>query len=460
MADAPPILVLTDLVVGDSPRVAVIRVPGRPPSSAVTDQLMDHFGPALAAVAREPDMAAPDPHLVVDAADDSPEALRAAGAQVGRAAGTDDPLICLVPAHGSVEVAAGIVLGTQNLVGDPGQVELVAPNPGAVEPIERGARVATAVLMARRLANTPSDIKSPTWLADQAAAVSRVPTVAHGPDWLMPRGFGGILAVGAGSAHDPNLTVLQYRGSDAGPHVVLVGKGITFDSGGLSLKPPPAMPLMKTDMSGAAAVIGAITAVRELRLPVRVTGVLACAENMPSGSAMRPGDVVRHYGGRTTEIRNTDAEGRLVLADALAWAADTLAPDVMIDLATLTGAATVGLGRQHAALYSNDDRLARQLALAGQRSGDAVWRMPLVSAYESAIASDIADSANSNTDATTQAGSITAALFLQPFAGKAPWAHLDIAGVGRTESDRPDCRKGGTGFGVSLLVAWLSRLAR
>jgi len=422
-------------------------------------------GPDLAAAVSDPQHAAPDPHLVLRAAPTA-VGMAQAGAAIGRASVGSAPLDCVVPNGARLmteRFAHGVVVGAQPVRNSsPAEIRMwLGSGAAATESTERGLTVGSRVLLARRLGNTPSDIKTPTWLADQAHEVSRsgIRTTTRGPQWLAQHGFGGILAVAAGSATTPNLTQMVYRGSGTGPHVVLVGKGITFDSGGLSIKPAPSMPMMKTDMAGAAAVIATMAAIRDLALPIRVTGLLACAENMPGAAAMRPGDVIRQFGGRTTEVLNTDAEGRLVLADSLAYAAARLRPDVLVDVATLTGAATVGLGRGHAALYATDERLAHRLETAGTDSGDSVWRMPLVDEYTGAIASAVAQSANTNTDPHTQAGSITAALFLRPFAGRVPWAHLDIAGSGRTESDRPDCRKGATGFGVSLLTRWLDRLA-
>jgi leucyl aminopeptidase len=389
----------------------------------------------------------------------------AVGARVGRAAKPGSPLDCLVPRMAQGDLRAfvlGVVRGahTTRAAEKAVTVRLWVGSARAKAVAEEALLVAQQVLFARDLSNEPSNRKNPQWLAHQARAVAgrglRVRTLDESA--LERQGFGGVLAVGRGSAEPVNVTVLDYRGPGRGhPRVVLVGKGITFDSGGLSLKPPPSMPLMKTDMTGAAAVIGTLAAVRDLGLPLRVTGIIACAENMPGGSAMRPGDVVRQYSGRTTEVLNTDAEGRLVLADCLAYAAERFDPDFLVDIASLTGAATLGLGRQHAALYSRDRALAAALAATG--SGDAVWPMPLVDEYRAAIASDVADAANTNTDPGVSAGSITAALFLEPFAAGRRWAHLDIAGAARTETDLPDCRKGATGFGVSLLTHWLARLA-
>lgn len=318
--------------------------------------------------------------------------------------------------------------------------------------------LAESTLLARTLAATPSNIKTPAWLAEQAKSLGALglSVTVHDAKDLREQGFGGVLAVGAGSERPPNVTVIRHSRPGA-RRITLVGKGITFDSGGLSLKPPAGMTTMKTDMSGAAAVIATMAATARMALDVDVTGILANAENMPDGAAMRPGDVITHFGGRTSEVRNTDAEGRLVLADCIAFAA-TQRPDCIVDIATLTGAATVGLGRQYAALYSTDSATAESLRVQGIDS-EKVWRMPLVDAYEQAIHSDIADAANSATDPAFQGGSITAALFLRPFAADVPWQHLDIAGVGRRESGTPGRPKGPTGYGARLLTQWLKHLA-
>ncbi len=245
--------------------------------------------------------------------------------------------------------------------------------------------------------------------------------------------------------------------SPATPHVVLVGKGITFDSGGLSLKPTDGMVAMKADMAGGAAVIGAMSALAALAVPVRVTGLVAAAENLPSGSAFRPGDVITHYGGTTVEVLNTDAEGRLVLADALAYADANLDPDVVVDLATLTGAATLALSRRMAALFSNDDKLAKALIDAADAGGDRIWRMPLVEEYRPALDSPVADLAHvpHAQNRKVQGGAITAALFLREFVGDRPWAHIDMAGPGKIDGDEHENTKGGTGYGVRLLLRWL-----
>jgi leucyl aminopeptidase len=233
---------------------------------------------------------------------------------------------------------------------------------------------------------------------------------------------------------------------------VLVGKGITFDSGGLSLKPADAMMTMKRDMTGAAAVLCVLGALPDLDCPVRVTGLLACAENVVAGNALRPGDVIRHYGGRTSEVTNTDAEGRLVMADALAYAVEEVRPHALVDIATLTGAMKVALGMRTAGLFANDDALADGLCAAGAAAGEPFWRMPLAADYEDRLESSIADADN----APSGPGAIMAALFLQHFTGGLPWAHLDIASVGDSAADAFEWSSGPTGFGARVLLHWLT----
>ncbi len=338
---------------------------------------------------------------------------------------------------------------------------------GAVE-VTRGQRAidvgrvrAEATLTARVLVHTPANVKGPAWLAGRAqeigAAAGLQVRVLDEHD-LAAQGFGGILAVGAGSVRPPRLVQMSWEpaGPGAARHVVLVGKGITFDSGGLSLKPAKMQIPMKTDMSGAAAVCAAMGALDRVQPGVRVTGLLCLAENLPGASAMRPGDVVTHHGGLTSEVLNTDAEGRLVLGDALDHAVGDLRADVVVDVATLTGAATLGLGRSYAALFSTSDVLAAALAEAGQAAGERTWRLPLHADYRDLIVSEVADQANANTTPGPGPGAITAALFLERFVGSTPWAHLDIAGVGRSDTDRNELPKGGTGFGARLLLRWLA----
>jgi leucyl aminopeptidase len=332
--------------------------------------------------------------------------------------------------------------------------------------LDRGRLTAGAVCLARDLANTPSATKTPAWLAAQATSMAKragLGVTVWEPERLAKEGFGGLLAVGAGAAprRGPRFIQLTHQPAGAtGPHIVLVGKGITFDSGGLSLKPSDGMVAMKADMAGGAAVIGAMSALRALDIPVRVTGLVAAAENMPSGSAYRPGDVIRHYGGKTVEVLNTDAEGRLVLADALAYADAKLDPDLVVDLATLTGAATLALTRRIGALFSNDERLATALLTAADVSGDRLWRLPLTEDYRWALDSPVADLAHVPRDRKVSGGAITAALFLREFAGERRWAHIDMAGPGKIDADEHENTKGGTGYGVRLLLRWLETYRR
>ena len=329
--------------------------------------------------------------------------------------------------------------------------------------------LAEGVWLARDLIHTPSNIKNPLWIAEQAKAqVKKVKSSALKIEVKSGAGlakFGGLLAVGNSAPKPgPRLVQVSYepRGSKNWPHVVLVGKGITFDTGGVSLKRPyEHMVGMKSDMSGAAAVLATVIAISKLGVnapKVRVTGILMCAENALSSTAQRPSDVITHFGGTTVEVINTDAEGRLVLADGLAYADAELDPDYLIDVATLTGAATLGLGRQYAAMYTRDVALAQSLYNAGQSSGERVWHMPLIDDYKVALASEIADFNHTAEKPDFNGGSITAALFLEHFAGDRKWVHLDIAGPARSENDSGENPKGGTGFGVRLLIEWLTSL--
>jgi leucyl aminopeptidase len=262
-----------------------------------------------------------------------------------------------------------------------------------------------------------------------------------------------------GSSRPPRVVEARYDGGGK-QHVVLVGKGITFDTGGISIKTNDGMRTMKMDMGGAAAVLATLRAVADLKLPIRVTAIACAAENMPSGSAQRPSDVIRQYGGTTVEVLNTDAEGRLVLADGLAYADAVLQPDAIVDIATLTGAMPVALGGKISGLFCNDDGLAAQLERAADSSGERVWRMPLTADYRQALESDTADLRNiGDTRLKLSGGSIAAALFLQEFVGGRPWAHLDIAGPGWSGAEDEELTKGGTGYGVRLLTAWLEQLS-
>jgi leucyl aminopeptidase len=271
---------------------------------------------------------------------------------------------------------------------------------------------------------------------------------------LREQGFGGLIGVGQGSANPPRMIRLDYtprKVSRRTKHVAIVGKGITFDTGGYSIKPSDAMMNMKRDMTGAGVVLAVMGALAAVDCPVRVTGLLACAENSVSGRALRPGDILRHYGGRTTEVSNTDAEGRLVMADALAYAALEIKPDVLVDIATLTGAMKISLGQRTGGFFANDDALAELVAAAGTAAGEPLWRMPLHADYEERLESEVADADNS----AGGPGAITAALFLQHFTGGLPWAHLDVASTGDSPVDAFEYTSGPTGFGARTLLHWL-----
>jgi leucyl aminopeptidase len=324
--------------------------------------------------------------------------------------------------------------------------------------LERGLELGGAGWRARMLATVPSNLKSPQWLAEQARALAD----EHGLGceiWdekkLQKQGFGGTIGVGQASATPPRLIRLDYAPAKAGrrtPRVVLVGKGITFDTGGLSIKPGEGMSTMKRDMTGGAVVLAVMAALGRLGCTVRVTGLVPAAENAIGGNALRPGDVLTQYGGRTTEVLNTDAEGRLVMADAMAYAVDTLDPAVIVDVSTLTGAMKVALGQRVGGYFANDEQLAIRLFEAGEASGEPLWRMPLEPDYEDTLSSSVADSKNN----PGGPGAITAALFLQHFAGDVPWAHLDLASVGDSPSESFEWTTGPSGFGARALLTWLT----
>ena len=317
--------------------------------------------------------------------------------------------------------------------------------------------ISDAVNRARTLIHTPSNIKNPEWIAKQAKKFANGAQVEVKAGTALKE-FGGLRAVGGSSPKPgPRFIKMTYGPRKANAkHVVIVGKGITYDTGGISLKRPyDIMAPMKSDMAGAAACLAVISALKDLKANVKVTALLMCAENAISGTAQRPGDVITHYGGKTVEVLNTDAEGRLVLADGLAYAVKHLKPDYLVDIATLTGAASLGLGKQYAALYSRNHKWVKELRESGENSGDRVWHMPLVDDYEVALESEIADINHTADAAEFSAGSVTAALFLEQFVADVNWAHLDIAGVGRADSDAGEHPKGGTGFGVRLLLDWI-----
>ncbi|APU12989.1 leucyl aminopeptidase [Actinoalloteichus fjordicus] len=320
--------------------------------------------------------------------------------------------------------------------------------------VDRAVAVSSATALARDLANAPSNVKNPDWLAEAAVAVGAghpdLAVTVRDEQWLTEHGFGGVLAVGGGSASPSRLIELAWRpaGAADGPHLVLVGKGITFDTGGISLKPADGMHLMRTDMAGGASVIAALIGIATLRLPIRVTGLVPSAENHVSGAAYRPGDVVTHFGGRTSEIVNTDAEGRLVLADALAYAVDRLDPTVLVDVATLTGAMKISLGLRTGGLFSSDDALADAVTAAGERVGEAWWRMPLLADHAEDVRGDWADVRQG----PPGPGGVMAALFLREFTAGLPWVHLDIAGPARADRSYAEVNPGATGFAARTLI--------
>jgi leucyl aminopeptidase len=323
--------------------------------------------------------------------------------------------------------------------------------------LARALAVAGAGWMARTLALVPSNEKNPQWMVDRArevAANAGLKIKVWDEKALAEEGFGGLVGVGQASATPPRLIRLDYTPAQAArdvPHVVLAGKGITFDTGGLSIKPADGMMTMKRDMTGGGVVMAVMGALADVDCPVRVTGLVACAENAVGGNAMRPGDVIRHFGGRTSEVTNTDAEGRLVLADALAYAVSELDPTVLVDIATLTGAMKVALGQRVGGMFATDDALGSLIRDAGAAAGEPLWRMPLVEDYEARLESKVADADN----AAGGPGAITAALFLQHFTGALPWAHLDIASVGDSPVDSYEWTMGATGFGARALLHWL-----
>ncbi|MEM7025496.1 MAG: leucyl aminopeptidase, partial [Pseudomonadota bacterium] len=315
------------------------------------------------------------------------------------------------------------------------------------------AAVARGVVQARDLVSEPANVLSPEEFAEACRSLGEqvgMEVEVLGPSTLRDLGMNALLAVGQGSMRESRVAVMQWKGGPADqPPVALVGKGVCFDSGGLSLKPAGGMEEMKWDMGGAGAVFGAMAAIAGRKAKTNVVGVLGLSENMPSGHAQRPGDVIKAMSGLTIEVVNTDAEGRLLLADVLHYTKDRFKPRAMIDLATLTGAVVVALGNERAGLFCSDDGLAEQLSEAGAAVGEKLWRMPLGEDYSKHIKSDIADI--KNVGRARQAGASAGAVFLERFVGDVPWAHLDIAGVAWSKRDLPLAGKGATGFGVRLL---------
>ena len=326
--------------------------------------------------------------------------------------------------------------------------------------VAQAQAICRGVVLARDLVNEPGNVKSPTFLAEQAAAAGKetgFKCTILDQQQLEQENMGAMLGVAQGSEREPCLIVMEYNGGKKGEApVALVGKGVVFDSGGISIKPSEGMEEMKMDMGGAAAVIGTLTAAALLKLPCNLVGVVPAVENMPSGSAIRPGDILTSASGKTIEVLNTDAEGRLILADALNYVS-RYKPETVIDLATLTGACIIALGHEATAVLGNDDKLASALIGAGERAGERAWQLPLWDEYSELIKSDVADVKNIG---GRPAGTITAAAFLQKFAEEYSWAHLDIAGTAWADSAKPCYPKGGTGVGVRLLIEYLKNASK
>jgi leucyl aminopeptidase len=367
----------------------------------------------------------------------------------------------LAVADAAQAVAEGLALGAYQYLEYKGdakpsklkKVVIIAAGGAPVRnAVERGATVGGAVNWARDMVNTPSKEKSP---ADMVAAARKllrgkgVTVQVLDVRELRAQRMGGVLGVGQGSEQTPRFLTMTYAPSGArGKPLAFVGKGVVFDSGGLSLKTAGGMETMKTDMSGGAAVIAAMSTLSALGVKSRVTGYVPLVENMPSGTAIRPGDVLRIRNGKTVEVLNTDAEGRLILADALSLASEAK-PAAVIDLATLTGACMVALGDKIAGLMGNDDGWVDQVRAAAERAGEPVWHLPLPPEYRKQLESEVADLKNIG---GSYGGALTAGLFLQEFVDEAPWVHVDIAGPARANADDGYLTKGGTGFGVRTLV--------
>jgi len=311
---------------------------------------------------------------------------------------------------------------------------------------------AEGVYLTRDLVSEPANVLTPAELArraEQALSPLGVAVDVMGPEQLRALGFGALLGVAQGSVNEPRVVVMRWSGAGQTTQpVAFLGKGVTFDSGGISIKPAAGMEDMKWDMAGAGTVIGLMATLARRKARVNAVGLVGLVENMPSGTAQRPGDVVKSYSGQTIEVINTDAEGRLVLADLLWYCQEKFNPQWMVDLATLTGAIIISLGHEQAGLFSNNEELAERLIAAGSKTGERVWRMPLAEEYNQQLKSDIADVKNVG---GRPAGAITAAQFLQRFTNDKPWAHLDIAGVAWSTKDTAVVPKGASGFGVRLL---------
>jgi leucyl aminopeptidase len=458
-------LVVVGLHEGDALPAAIAEAPGGGAAKSSFESLSPVF-PAAGTRVLVVGLGAHD--------DASAERLRVAAALAAKEAARIglSSLAWLPPDSVALEIAAealvtGTILGSYRFDRfrrsdpdeSPARVEsLVLLAPASAVAAAEAARIgAEAQNRARDLQSTPANFATPGFLAARAEEIAAgsgsITVEVLGREEIAAKGMGGLLAVAQGSAEEPRLIVLRYAGE--GPILGLVGKGVTFDTGGISLKPGPGMQEMKFDMSGAAAVLEAVAAIAELGLAVDLIAVVPATENMPSGSAVKPGDVITQYNGTTVEVNNTDAEGRLILADALAYAVE-LGAETVVDVATLTGAVVIALGSTYAAVLANDDALAAELLDAGTTTGELTWRLPLHPEYKEMMKGTVADL--SNLASKREAGSATAASFLEEFVDGTPWAHLDIAGtawgVGREYTG-----KDASGYGVRLLVELARRLA-
>jgi leucyl aminopeptidase len=416
---------------------------------------------------------APRRALVVglgDRADFTPERARVAAAIAARTAGSMDSSSLALqgpdgddPAATAAAMTEGAILASYRFdrfksKGDDedsdskGLEEITVLGDDSLGAAVEAARIgAEAENFARELQDLPSNVVTPSYLAGRAEAIAdeheSVTSEVLGREEIREKGMGGLVAVSQGSAEDPRLIVLRYQGGGE-ETLGLVGKGVTFDSGGISIKPAAGMQEMKMDMSGAAAVLETVSALAKLEIPIDVLAVIPATENLPSGTAVKPGDIITQLNGKTVEVNNTDAEGRLILADALSYAVE-LGADRIVDLATLTGAVLIALGSTYAALISNDDFFAEQVEASAERTGELAWRLPLHPEYKELTKGSVADLTNAS--AKRKAGTIYAGSFLEEFVDGKPWVHLDIAGTA-WDVGREYVGKGPTGYGVRLLI--------
>ena len=369
-------------------------------------------------------------------------------------------------------MAEGLILGTYKFLkykGEKGkekesqidQIQVAVKNASDLvlirEGIDRGTIFSEATIFARNLVNEPSSVTTPSYLAQVAKKLTspQVKCRVFEKRQMEKMGLGGILGVARGSDEPPKLIRLEYKSPKASKKVVLVGKAITFDAGGLSLKSSESMETMKIDMAGGAAILGIFSVIAQLKPKIWVVGFIPATENMPSGKALKPGDILRVHDGKTVEVLNTDAEGRIILADALALGVEEK-PQLLLDLATLTGACMVALGEEVAGVFSTDKKLAEEIKKAAEEVGESVWPLPLVKTYRELLKSEVADIRNITK--SRYGGAITAALFLKEFIGETPWVHLDIAGPAYAEKETPLVPQGGSGFGVRTVLEFLKNL--